>query len=143
MEPGWAEVKWRPVVSYSRHHFKSLLGLLGKFSIYAVNALSLGDYAGHPTGVTEDLHRYSGGARSDQEWRKMREKENEEKRRRRNNNRNERRRQREGPTRRDLRMSVYDLKSFFICVPREEFLQTVLPDVIRRLEERFEGRPYF
>lgn len=73
----------------------------------------------------------------------MKESENEEKRRRRTNNRNEWRRQQDGPTRRNLKMSIYDLKSFFICVPREEFLQIALPDVIRRLEERFPGRPFF
>lgn len=143
VHPAWQDVSWRPVVSYSRHHLKNLLGLAGRWSIYVVMSLGLGNYAGNPRTITEEVHRFNGGVRSPEEWAKAKREENEEKRRRVRRRPNERRRWREEPEQRKLRMTIWDLKSFFIKVPRSTFLEQTMPDVLRRLNEKYPGKPYY
>jgi len=45
MDTAWQQVKWRPVVSYSNHYLKHLLGMAGRWATFVTIALGLGDYA--------------------------------------------------------------------------------------------------
>ena len=143
MHEGWKSMKWRPVVSYSKHHLKNLLGLAGRWASFTTNALSLGDFANDPREVTEDVHRFNEKMRSDEDWAEHRKKENAEKTRRARRNRNERRRWVHLKEKRTLRMRIMDLKSFFIKVPRDLFAQKAMPDIMRRLNEKYPGKSFF
>jgi len=120
---GWNDVAWRPVVSYANHHLKHLLGMSGKWAIFVTLSLGLGDYAGDPREVTEDVHRFNSRARTGKQWREMRTDENRDRRRRAGKNRREERRWMPLPRDRKLEMKVMDLKSFFIKVPRKLFIE--------------------
>ena len=63
MDTAWQQVKWRPVVSYSNHYLKHLLGMAGRWATFVTIALGLGDYADDPREVTEDVHRYKDSER--------------------------------------------------------------------------------
>jgi hypothetical protein len=40
-------------------------------------------------------------------------------------------------------MKILDLAKFFIKVPRTEFYEEVLPEILRRVEERFGNKRFF
>jgi hypothetical protein len=40
-------------------------------------------------------------------------------------------------------MKIMDLKSFFIKVPRDQFVGKALPDIMVRLNDHFPGKSYF
>lgn len=139
----WQQVKWRPVVSYSRHHLRNMLALAGRWAIFLVETLQLGDYAGDPREVTESVHRFNARTRTDEEWSEQRNKENEMREKKRRWRRSEVRRWRELPGSRELKIRILDLANFFICVPRKEFTEEVLPALLKQVEEKFPDRPLF
>ena len=143
MDTAWQQVKWRPVVSYSNHYLKHLLGMAGRWATFVTIALGLGDYADDPREVTEDVHRYNEKSRCREDWVAQRQRENEERRRRIRRNKNEARRWPQLPLRRRLHMKIMDLKSFFIKVPRDQFVGKALPDIMVRLNDHFPGKSYF
>ena len=120
-----------------------MLSMVGKWSIFAVDVLQLGDYAGNPRTVTEEVHRFNAKTRNPKDYEEVMRRENEARLGRRMRNRQEARRWTLKKVARSLKMKILDVKSFFVCVPRKRFRDEVLPDVMKRMEGKFPGRPYF
>ena len=60
---GWDAVKWRPLVSYSAHHWRGLLRMLGQLFTALAKRLSRGNMMMHPRAVVERAHIFNRGAR--------------------------------------------------------------------------------
>jgi hypothetical protein len=140
---GWDQVAWRPVISYSRHHLRGLLSLAGKWSIFVITVLELGLHVGSARHVTEKVHAFNGGARTHEEYATRKRAENEERARKVRKDRRARKRFPPLAEQRGLDMKILDLAKFFIKVPRTEFYEEVLPEILRRVEERFGNKRFF
>jgi hypothetical protein len=55
----WASIKWRPLSSYSRHHWAALLGLASRFCTTAVTVLNWGWNASRPSDVVRDATAFN------------------------------------------------------------------------------------
>lgn len=51
--------RWRPMVSYVRHHYRGLLSFLGKFGVYAMRELKLGCSCLDPSDFVAGLHYFN------------------------------------------------------------------------------------
>lgn len=108
-----------------------------------MESLQLGDYAGDPREVTESIHRFNAGARANVDWNAKRAQENEMREKKRRWRRSEARRWRELPGWRKLKVRILDLANFFICVPRTEFREEVLPALLEQVRRKCPDRPLF
>ena len=59
----WADLRFRPLVSYLRHHWRSLLSLAGKCCSALVRQLQIGFGVESPRQVVESAHAWNRGAR--------------------------------------------------------------------------------
>ena len=143
MNPAWRDVAWRPVISYARHHLRGLLALAGRWCIFVVTSLELGMHVGAPRHVTEMVRRFNGGARTQKDYERMMKEENRKRREEARRDPRQRRKLRPRRERRNLEIEVLDLAKFFINVPKEEFHGVVMPDIMKRVQEKYGNKEWF
>ena len=143
MNSEWRAVKWRPVVAYSRHHMRGILGMVGKWAMFVLTALNIGIGETSVRGVTERVHAFNHRMRTDDDWRRKKKEENREAAKRRARGMRSRMKNREQPEHRRMERTVWDLTNFFIKVPRKDFFRNVIKELERRIEEACPGKPWF
>ena len=52
---GWHSIEWRPMVSYSEHHWRGLLKLLSRWCVFTVEKFTLGFAVSNPRHVSRHL----------------------------------------------------------------------------------------
>jgi hypothetical protein len=147
--PEWEVLRWRPLVSYAGHHWKTALSKAGKWCTHVVRKLAYGQHQDDPRMITEAVHQFNRGLRTG----KSVEKKEEERRKedgddgqligeRRRGHRRKRvtkseRRKRQGRRAfedRELDVILRDIGSFFTKVPWDVFL-TALRGAQEELKE--------
>lgn len=98
----WSEVKWRPLQSYHRHHWRLLRSMTGRYMTYAVKVLQWG--------FAEDDTRKA--AQRVFEWCSY-----------------EGPRAGEGVGAQEYMMDAYDIEDFFVNVPKELIVEAILKSV--------------
>lgn len=139
----WRSVKWRPVVAYSRHQLKGVLGMAARWSIFTIRSLGIGIAEDSARRVTEKVHEFNQGARSEADCQKLQEEKNQDNARKRRKNRRNAGKYRDIQVSRDLEKKIYDLSNFFISVPRGDFYRKALPEILEWIEKKFPGKPWY
>ena len=109
----WAELKWRPLVSYSAHHWSRLFSLGARWCCYIINVFNLGFHIQSPKAVISRVNAFNAGRSRDA-----------------------------AGVRSDLNVDLLDLKDFFTNVPREE-VRRIVRKYIRLVRERMPESPWF
>ena len=139
----WRAIKWRPVVSYSRNHLKGILGMVGKWSMYVLKSLRIGDGETNVGGVTERVHKYNGGARTKGAWERQRRLENQVNESKRKRMKRSKLQWKNKPGERKLEKTIWDLTNFFIKVPRKTFFRETMKKLMERIKKGFPGKEWF
>lgn len=98
----WSEVKWRPLQSYHRHHWRSLLSMKGRYMTHAVKVPQWGFAEDDTRRAAQKVFEWSGF---------------------------ERPRPGEGVEAQEYEMDAYDIEDFFVNVPKELIVEAILKSV--------------
>lgn len=114
----WQEVKWRPLLSYARFHWRHALSHVGRFATFAVPYLGWGWGTSDPRVFNQDVFRFSGEQRPRERPR------------------------RPLPPRPRVGMCSRDLKDFFVKVQHFDIIEA-LNQAISEIQERDGSLKYF
>jgi hypothetical protein len=89
------------------------------------------------------VHRFNRGARTQKAYEKMMKEENRKRREAAERDPRQRRKLRPRREGRNLEIEVLDLAKFFINVPKEEFHEIVMPDIMKRVQEKYGNKEWF
>lgn len=111
----WSLLKWRPMVSYSKHHFRNLLSFLSKFVTFVMGEFNLGFNCMDPVKIVDKANKFNAEKRTFEKVHRVKC---------------------------ALNWAVYDIKEFFTKVSREELMDT-LSEMVELVRRKFPKKGFF
>lgn len=111
----WSLLKWRPMVSYSKHHFRNLLSFLSRFVTYVMGEFELGFNCMDPVKIVDKANKFNFEKRTFEKANRVKC---------------------------ALNWAVYDIKEFFTKVSRQELMDT-LQEMVERIKTKFPQKRFF